>query len=397
MNEENWVDMASQLDFSFPKKTCKQPSTTKTSTTPITNQFGILTKDSNIKDVDMEVPNPTTLTAPTKELKKIKKCPPVIVTDKVKHPNIFHRKMKEIMKEKFVIKYYKDEIKITTNEPNDYRNLISTLKAEQIEFYTYTPKEDTMKKIVVKAACFTTEEEIKSRLSADHKLKQEEIQCLKMKGKGQNTHSFLVSVPKRINLKDIKKTSELDHIKLEWQTYLRKSKVAQCFRCQRFGHGSGQCFQIPRCVKCGNNHLTQDCHIKERNSDKIQCANCSGPHTANYRLCPSYTRYVESLITARKTYKTQPNPSPKPILNTRERTPLLTYVNATKNSTPESNNKDNFNEFQSLLKEIQELKEICDISQLISLVRELKQSLKNTSSPLDKLLVIQNLAQKYGF
>lgn len=398
MNEKNWTDMADQLEFSLPKRTCRQPNPSIIPTTPTTNQYGILSKDSTINDIDMEVPH-ATVPPITTETRKMRKCPPVIITDSVKSPDKFHKKMKEIMKGKFFIKYYQDEIKINALESNDYKNLVATLKAEKIEFFTYTPKEDSKKKIVVKAACFTTEEEIKTRLAADHKLKLEEIQCLKMKGKGMNTHSFLVSVPKKLNLKDIKKTTELDHIKLEWQKYHKKSKVSQCFRCQHFGHGSSQCFQTPRCVKCGNNHHTSECDIKERNSDRLKCANCKGGHTANYKQCPSYLRYVESLTTAQKNPNPNSvNPTPKPQIKYSIRTPSKSYADAFKNSSNSAShqNNENLTDFQSLLNEINELNKICNIGQLLKLVRDLKEVLKDCKSPLDKIIVIQNLAEKYG-
>ena len=58
-------------------------------------------------------------------------------------------------------------------------------------------------------------------------------------------------------------------------------------------------FQVPRfrvqgtklnkkqkCVVCGEAHSHKDCPNKNKKTPK--CANCRGPHVANYRGCPAY-------------------------------------------------------------------------------------------------------------
>ncbi|KAG8239977.1 hypothetical protein J437_LFUL019348 [Ladona fulva] len=49
----------------------------------------------------------------------------------------------------------------------------------------------------------------------------------------------------------------------------------------------------PRCVKCGNNHLTSEC--KKEAAEAAMCANCKGDHPASYRGCPSYLKLKERL------------------------------------------------------------------------------------------------------
>lgn len=72
---------------------------------------------------------------------------------------------------------------------------------------------------------------------------------------------------------------------------------------------------------------------------------------------------------------------------------LPTYSQQTKIS-PESNS-DNVDEFQTLLKEIRELNSICNLAHLISIVREMKEQFKATVSPLDKIMILQKLAEKW--
>lgn len=66
----------------------------------------------------------------------------------------------------------------------------------------------------------------------------------------------------------------------------KKSGTAQCFLCQRFGHGSKNCGHAPRCVKCSGNNLAKECAKPKQ--DPPSCCNCGGSHTANFRGCPYY-------------------------------------------------------------------------------------------------------------
>ena len=60
----------------------------------------------------------------------------------------------------------------------------------------------------------------------------------------------------------------------------------QCFKCQGFGHKAPNCTKNQKCVVCGRAHSHKNCPNKEKRKPK--CANCRGPHVANYRGCPAY-------------------------------------------------------------------------------------------------------------
>ncbi|GFU59787.1 probable RNA-directed DNA polymerase from transposon X-element [Trichonephila clavipes] len=58
----------------------------------------------------------------------------------------------------------------------------------------------------------------------------------------------------------------------------------QCYRCQEFFHHSRFCARALKCLKCSGGHLTSDCTKSAKAPAK--CANCSGPHPANFSGCP---------------------------------------------------------------------------------------------------------------
>ena len=62
--------------------------------------------------------------------------------------------------------------------------------------------------------------------------------------------------------------------------------IQQYFKCQGFGHKAKNCTKKQKCVVCGEAHSHKDC--PNRNKKAPKCANCRGPHVANYRGCPTY-------------------------------------------------------------------------------------------------------------
>ena len=62
--------------------------------------------------------------------------------------------------------------------------------------------------------------------------------------------------------------------------------IQQCCKCQGFGHKAPNCNKKPKCVVCGEAYSHKNCPNKEERKSK--CANCRGPHVANYKGCPVY-------------------------------------------------------------------------------------------------------------
>ncbi|GBO00628.1 hypothetical protein AVEN_229259-1 [Araneus ventricosus] len=58
----------------------------------------------------------------------------------------------------------------------------------------------------------------------------------------------------------------------------------RCFNCQRYGHSQQLCQGTePVCGKCAESgHEINVC-----NTDTLKCRNCSGPHAASSKSCPT--------------------------------------------------------------------------------------------------------------
>ena len=66
--------------------------------------------------------------------------------------------------------------------------------------------------------------------------------------------------------------------------------VQHCKNCQSYGHSAKTCQAETKCVICGEGHSHKGCPNREKKQPK--CANCRGPHVANYEGCPAYKKQV---------------------------------------------------------------------------------------------------------
>ncbi|GFU47457.1 nucleic-acid-binding protein from transposon X-element [Trichonephila clavipes] len=81
----------------------------------------------------------------------------------------------------------------------------------------------------------------------------------------------------------------LAHLNITVDGYNGKG-ITQCFSCNNFHHSAENCFLKPRCLKCGEEHLTKDCPIKQRLETKY-CINCQVyGHMANWYGCPCFPK-----------------------------------------------------------------------------------------------------------
>ena len=91
--------------------------------------------------------------------------------------------------------------------------------------------------------------------------------------------------------------------------------VQQCYNCQHFRHSAKNCKAKTKCVICGG-HSHKGCPNREK--QQPECANCKGPHVANYKGCPAYKKQVfwQYVVDNQKSYasilKQNSTPTPQP-------------------------------------------------------------------------------------
>lgn len=90
----------------------------------------------------------------------------------------------------FRILYLKNKIRIYLSAKEDHKTLTKQFLNNEVHFFIYTPKDEIIYKIVLKAAHFTTIEEISEVLKENNIT---ESDCFKLESNKNKSSSFLVS------------------------------------------------------------------------------------------------------------------------------------------------------------------------------------------------------------
>ncbi|GFU35492.1 uncharacterized protein TNCV_564031 [Trichonephila clavipes] len=128
---------------------------------------------------------------------------------------------------------------------------------------------------------FTDHEEYRNLIHFLESDKEFEFYILKRQ-KDKPIKAVFKGLPNSSKINDI--TNDL---KVKVEVYLVRG-ITQCFNCNNFYHTAANCFTRPRCLKCGKDHATRNCHIKERQENPF-CINCQDfGHSACYTKCPKF-------------------------------------------------------------------------------------------------------------
>ncbi|GFT63897.1 nucleic-acid-binding protein from transposon X-element [Trichonephila clavipes] len=95
---------------------------------------------------------------------------------------------------------------------------------------------------------------------------------------------FLVTLLRNPENKGIFNIKNIGFFRVSVEPLNKSTLPPQCYRCQEFFHHSRFCTRAPKCLKCSGGHLTSECTKSAKAPAK--CANCSGPHPANFSGCP---------------------------------------------------------------------------------------------------------------
>jgi hypothetical protein len=141
--------------------------------------------------------------------------------------------------------------------------------------------------------------------------------------------TFFIELKPAPNNKDIFNVEYIQQCKIKFEPPKHKRDIAQCANCQRYGHTKNYCHPKPRCVKCAGDHLTSQCHRKERSSD-VRCVLCSGTHPANYNGCMAYKDLQKKTYLPLHLKQYTPPAQIKQTLHTQ---PGVTYAQITKQNS----------------------------------------------------------------
>uniref|UniRef100_A0A1B0DGV8 Pre-C2HC domain-containing protein n=1 Tax=Phlebotomus papatasi TaxID=29031 RepID=A0A1B0DGV8_PHLPP len=178
-------------------------------------------------------------------------------------------------------------------------NIKSYLTSINIDYYTYTPKNELCKKMVLKGLDKNLPcKEILDDLQMQHNLIVDVKQMQTTKRDNETTIKekigvFVVYLKREANIDDIINNIKivLHHVVI-WEKFNKRANPATfCGRCSRWGHGASNCNMPLRCLKCGKSHSPEKCDLDKQRPPT--CANCKLNHPATYRECPAFKSYIE--------------------------------------------------------------------------------------------------------
>ncbi|CAD6229471.1 GSCOCG00006611001-RA-CDS [Cotesia congregata] len=77
---------------------------------------------------------------------------------------------------------------------------------------------------------------------------------VKMKTKEENfdvnTATYYLAVPYDTDVEQLYAIKTICGVCVKWEKYKNPKRITQCYNCQSFGHGTTNCHQNPKCVKC---------------------------------------------------------------------------------------------------------------------------------------------------
>lgn len=226
-----------------------------------------------------------------------------------------------------------NEITIISTDIKAFKQFKQTLTDNDIKYYSYTPKHEKPKTIVLKGI-FGDFDEVQVREDLMSR-KFKKVEILKVNkiifNKKTNNFGFIVQTTNTSDINEITKIKTMLYQKVSWEQ-LRRNSLFQCKKCQRFGHAASNCTLPPRCVKCGEGHDFGKCLIV-KNSDRLslKCANCEQVgHPANYRGCPFFKDSLYIINRNKRDNYQQNNEMIKKV--SRRLDPNLSFAGATRSS-----------------------------------------------------------------
>ncbi|GFT77720.1 nucleic-acid-binding protein from transposon X-element [Trichonephila clavipes] len=267
-------------EFIFPKKTTRPISPTSTQDPIETN--------NSFSDLEQVVEHPLSNEKVTTEVVTPKKTLPHPIMLKIK--DNFREQIKCIS-EKFPNlrnRIANDVVKMFSNDHEEYRTLIHFLESDK-EFEFYVIKRQNVKpiKAVIKGLPSSSKIADITNELAEIGFKIDSCTQLTSKRTKKSLPYFLVILPRNDYNSKIFDIAKLGYLQVKVEGYLVRG-ITQCFNCNNFYHTAANCYMKPRCLKCGKEHATKNCHIKERQLNPF-CINCQDfGHSACYTKCPKF-------------------------------------------------------------------------------------------------------------
>lgn len=139
------------------------------------------------------------------EKQKEERIPPIIMPSEGLDYKLPLTELKKIAGiDQFKIQYLKKNVKIFAKDTSVYEKLKNELRKAQTPFFTYTRKQEKVKKIVFKGP---PNLEIPAIMRELREAQCEPTECIQLRTRSNRpSHSYLVTIPNRVQYKQLRQT-----------------------------------------------------------------------------------------------------------------------------------------------------------------------------------------------
>lgn len=243
------------------------------------------------------------------EVEKVEKIPPIVLKTEIKNVDEFYSGLQKITKN-IHLRSFNTSKQIFTYTKEDFDKTKAYLIEKNFEFFTYTHKQELLKKLVLKGLDKSIDSQtiladLKMQFSGIMDVKQMNIRTNSNEEQSssskhvpyesQKIGSYIVYVTRNTDLDELISTVRIVHHHLiKWEKYhTKQSNGTFCSSCSRWGHGQSNCYMKKRCPLCSLNHDISKCDKKNKQTTTPVCPNCKKQHVASYRECEAYKQYME--------------------------------------------------------------------------------------------------------
>lgn len=245
------------------------------------NKFSVLAQSDDENEMVVEAP-----------VAHVEKPPPIYINN-INNINTFISDMSTLNITKYRHHTIGQKLKVNFEAVVDFRKAVNYLQHSKAEFHTYQLKSEKNFRVVVRGL---------------HPSCDTEVMMNELKGMGyEPTQMLPVLHPQTrqplplffLDLKPNPKNPTIYALGRLYNAHVKveppkpKKSLAQCSKCQGYGHTKNYCHQAPRCVKCEADHPTEKC--TKPVATPPTCTNCRGSHTANYKGCPVHKKLQSQL------------------------------------------------------------------------------------------------------
>ena len=221
--------------------------------------------------------------------------PPIFITSTIDYSELC-KQIKSISgDEGFLCKSTSKNLKLSLYSSNSFRQTIKLLNDSSIEYYTYQAKEEKPYRVVLKNLHHSIPTDYISQELTELGFSVKNVTNIKKRQSNDPLPLFFIDLNPGINNPKIFKLETLCYSKIKIEEPHTRRDLPQCHRCQNYGHTRSYCNRKPRCVRCGQDHLSDMC---EKSKDlPATCALCGEGHPSNYKGCTVHKQLQKSRTT----------------------------------------------------------------------------------------------------